>query len=112
MLQTAGAVRVAAGRYVSQRGIHKGAAALLWGEPAASLRASAFGWRAACSRRGGNPPAPAFPGGETGKGAFHFLAAAGYFLRFRCSISAFPWPVFQRTAFGIETAHRVWSPAH
>ncbi len=29
-------------------------------------------------RRGGNPPAPAFPPeGETGKGAFHFTAAAG-----------------------------------
>src|SRR4051812_40587065 len=41
----------------SQRGMHKGAAALLWGEPRF--------WR-----RGGNPPAPAFPReGETGKGA-------------------------------------------
>jgi len=51
----------------------------LWGEPDASMRASAFGWRAACYRRGGNPPAPACPGGETGKGRFKFLAAAGYF---------------------------------
>ena len=25
------------------------------------MRASGFGWRAACLRRGGNPPAPAFP---------------------------------------------------
>jgi hypothetical protein len=25
------------------------------------MGASAFGWRAACLRRGGNPPAPAFP---------------------------------------------------
>src|SRR5215472_7595082 len=32
------------------------------------------------SRRGGNPPAPAFPRqGETGKGAIEFLAAAGDF---------------------------------
>src|SRR5437879_3318758 len=35
--------------------MHKGAAALLWGEPR-------------FLRRGGNPPAPAFPLGETGKG--------------------------------------------
>lgn len=34
--------------------MHKGAKSLLWGE----LR----------KQRGGNPPAPAFPGGETGKG--------------------------------------------
>jgi len=40
----------------------------LWGEPTASMRANVFCWRAACFRRGGNPPAPAFPGGETGKG--------------------------------------------
>ena len=45
----------------AQRGIHKGAPALLWGEPAASMRASVFCWLAACFRRGGNPPAPAFP---------------------------------------------------
>src|SRR3954453_18360062 len=50
------------------RGIHKGAVALLWGEPLASMRASVVCWRAACLRGGGNPPAPAFPGGETGKG--------------------------------------------
>ena len=37
------------------RGIHKGAEPLLWGEPR-------------FLRRGGNPPAPAFPAGETGKG--------------------------------------------
>src|ERR1700733_15596183 len=39
--------------------MHKGAAALLWGEPVAALLAN---------RRGGNPPAPAFLLGETGKG--------------------------------------------
>src|SRR5580692_1315738 len=48
--------------------MHKGAAALLWGEPAASMLASAFGWRAACFRRGGNHPRPGLPLGETGKG--------------------------------------------
>jgi hypothetical protein len=48
--------------------MHKGAAALLWGEPAASMRASAFCWRAACFRRGGNHPRPGLPLGETGKG--------------------------------------------
>src|ERR1700722_13546481 len=39
--------------------MHKGAAALLWGGPVAALLAN---------RRGGNPPAPAFLLGETGKG--------------------------------------------
>ena len=42
----------------SPAGMHKGAAALLWGEPRVV-------------RRGGNPPAPAFPAGEMGKGAIH-----------------------------------------
>ncbi len=56
----------------------QGAVALLWGEPAASSHASVFGWRAACARRGGNPPAPSFPLGETGKGTY-LLAAAGSF---------------------------------
>jgi len=49
-------------------GMHKGAAALLWGEPAASMLACVFGWRAACFRRGGNHPHPGLPLGETGKG--------------------------------------------
>jgi hypothetical protein len=49
-------------------GSRKGAPALLRGEPAASMRVSAVGWRAACVRRGGNPPGPAFPMGETGNG--------------------------------------------
>jgi hypothetical protein len=40
------------------------------------MRASAFCWRAACQRCGGNPPAPAFP--RRGKrGSSDFLAAAG-----------------------------------
>jgi hypothetical protein len=50
----------------------QGGEALLRAEPAASMRASAVCWRAACVRRGGNPPAacvrrggnppaPAFP---------------------------------------------------
>src|SRR2546430_684597 len=58
----------------SRGGIHKGAAALLWGEPAASTRASGFGWRAACLRRGGDPPAPAFPRRGNGKGEVRFLS--------------------------------------
>lgn len=37
-------------------GLHKGAAALLWGEPPG------------CWRRGGNPPAPAFPWGKQERG--------------------------------------------
>jgi len=39
----------------------------LWGEPAASLRASAFCWRAACFRRGGTPSRPGLPLGGNGK---------------------------------------------
>jgi|KBSSwiStaDraftv2_1062776.scaffolds.fasta_scaffold87378_4 hypothetical protein len=58
------------------RGIHKGAAALLWGEPAASLRASAFCWHAACFRRGGHPPAPAFPLGKRERGSNSLLPQA------------------------------------
>src|SRR5437763_229647 len=61
------------------RGMHKGAAALLWGEPAAAMPASAFCWWAACFRRGGNHPRPGLPPGGNGKGGIRFLAAAGYF---------------------------------
>src|SRR5580658_5509361 len=42
-------------------GYTRGRQPSLWGEPAASMRASVFCWRAACLRRGGNPPAPACP---------------------------------------------------
>ncbi len=42
-------------------GYTRGRQPLLWGEPAAAMRASAFCWRVACFRRGGNPPAPACP---------------------------------------------------
>jgi hypothetical protein len=70
------------------QGMHKGAAALLWGEPAASMRDSAFCWRAACFRRGGNRPAPACPFGETGKG-LKVLAAADHFDRCSTRGSAF-----------------------
>jgi len=64
-------------------GMHKGGSAErfetpLWGELAASMGASAFCWRAACQRRGGNPPAPAFPRrGKRERGSSDFLAAAG-----------------------------------
>jgi len=54
----------------------------LWGEPAASMRASVFCWRAACSGVGGTYPAPACPWGKRERG-MKFLAAAGYFLSFR-----------------------------
>ena len=50
----------------------------LAGGAAASMGASAFCWRAACQRRGGNPPAPAFPRrGKRERGSSDFLAAAG-----------------------------------
>ena len=60
--------------------MHKGAAAPLWGEPAAATLASVFGWRAACFRRGGTPSRPGFPRRGNGKGEIKFLAAAGQFL--------------------------------
>src|SRR5215472_11589948 len=66
-------------RTLCSQGMHKGAAALLWGEPAASRRDSVFCWRAACFRRGGNHPAPACPWGKRERG-IRFLAAAGQFL--------------------------------
>jgi hypothetical protein len=40
----------------------------LAGGAAASMRASVFGWRAACDRRGGNHPRPGFPHRGNGKG--------------------------------------------
>ena len=50
----------------------------LAGGAAAPMRASAFCWRAACQRLGGNPPAPAFPRrGKRERGRSDFLAAAG-----------------------------------
>jgi len=50
----------------------------LAGGAAASMRASAFCWRAACQRLGGNPPAPAFPRrGKRERGCSDFLVAAG-----------------------------------
>jgi hypothetical protein len=57
----------------ARRGSTRGRQPLLWGEPAAATPASAFCWRVACFRRGGHPPAPAFPGGETGKGRSNSL---------------------------------------
>jgi hypothetical protein len=39
--------------------------------------ASAFCWHTACQRRGGNPPAHAFPWGKRERGSSDFLAAAG-----------------------------------
>jgi hypothetical protein len=50
----------------------------LAGGAAASMCASAFCWHTACQRRGGNPPAPAFPRrGKRERGSSNFLAAAG-----------------------------------
>ena len=49
----------------------------LAGGAAASMRASAFCWHTACQRRGGNPPAHAFPRrGKRERGSSDFLAAA------------------------------------
>ena len=48
----------------------------LAGGAAALMCASAFCWRTACQRRGGNPPAPAFPRmGKRERGSSDFLAA-------------------------------------
>jgi hypothetical protein len=49
------------------------------------MLASVFGWRAACRRRGGNPPAPAFPGGETGKGGSNSLRRRLFLIRLQVS---------------------------
>src|SRR6516162_8783410 len=50
----------------------------LAGGAAALMCASAFCWHTACQRRGGNPPAPAFPRrGKRERGCSDFLAAAG-----------------------------------
>lgn len=43
------------------QGMHKGAAALLWGEPAHDARQRFVLAAQRVRRRGGNPPAPAFP---------------------------------------------------
>jgi hypothetical protein len=61
----------------TQRGIHKGAAALLWGEPAARCVPALLAG-AQRAPAWGEPARPGFPPeGETGKGASQFLAAAG-----------------------------------
>src|SRR6185295_703341 len=53
----------------------------LAGGAAARCVPAPFCWRAACQRRGGNPPAPAFPRrGKRERGRSNFLAAAGKFL--------------------------------
>ena len=49
----------------------------LAGGVAAVMCASAFCWHTACQRRGGNPPAHAFPWGKRERGCSDFLAAAG-----------------------------------
>ena len=49
----------------------------LAGGVAAVMCASAFCWHTACQRRGGNPPAHAFPWGKRERGSADFLAAAG-----------------------------------
>ena len=60
--------------------MHKGAAALLWGEPAASMRASAFLLARGVLPAWGEPSRPGLPPeGETEKGEIKFLAAAGLF---------------------------------
>jgi hypothetical protein len=49
----------------------------LAGGAAASMCASAFCRHTACRRRGGNPPAHAFPWGKRERGCSDFLVAAG-----------------------------------
>ena len=57
--------------------MHKGAAALLWGEPAQDA-CQRFLLARSVLPAWGEPARPGFPPeGETGKGAFEFLAAAG-----------------------------------
>src|SRR6266480_2528460 len=77
--------------------MHKGAAALLWGEPAASMLASVFCWRAACFRRGGNHPRPGLPPGGNGKGGLNSLLPQANLSRLNIS---FLFPV--KTLVGIR----------
>jgi hypothetical protein len=49
----------------------------LAGGAAALMCASAFCWHTSCQRRGGNPPAHAFPWGKRERGCSDFLVAAG-----------------------------------
>ena len=53
----------------------------LAGGAAALMCASAFCWHTACQRRGGNPPAHAFPWGKRERGSSDFLAAGSSGLR-------------------------------
>jgi hypothetical protein len=62
----------------------------LAGGAAASMCASAFCWRAACQRRGGNHPRPGFPLGGNGKGGSDSLLPQAFSRRsFRMVPSAF-----------------------
>jgi len=70
-------------RWVPSGGCARGVSAQCFETPlaggaAAAMGASAVCWRTACQRRGGNPPAPAFPWrGKRERGRLDFLAAAG-----------------------------------
>ena len=64
----------------------------LAGGAAAAMCASAVCWRAACQRRGGNPPAPAFPQrGETGKGEIRLPCCRRQFALASCECRARRW---------------------
>src|SRR5438045_8679619 len=71
--------------------MHKGAAALLWGEPAARCVPALFAGSRRALRRGGNPPAPAFPRrGKRERGRFF---APEWWSRQMC-VKRFAWLVY------------------
>src|ERR1700685_4135631 len=57
--------------------MRKGGWPLLRGEPVARQCQRFFAGARRALRRGGNPPAPAFPGGETGKGRYRIFNQSG-----------------------------------
>src|ERR1700685_4715134 len=57
--------------------MRKGGWPLLRGEPVARQCQRFFAGPRPALRRGGNPPAPAFPGGETGKGRYRIFNQSG-----------------------------------
>jgi hypothetical protein len=79
------------------------------------MRASAFCWPRSVLSAWGEPARPGFPPeGETGKGAFRFLAAAGHFPTLPMGFGICPgsWRILlflQRfKAIWIRSPHSIW----
>ena len=95
--EVSGLQRKVCPRWRPAGGCTRGAPAPLVGGAAASMRDSVFCWRAACQRRGGNPPAPAFPRrGKRERGRSNSLLPQANF--------------FTRPASGIPVVARRYAP--